>query len=77
VALVDGRGTEVLGFDWAKDEEELLLPQPQLFMLSQDGVLQPLAPDLQPVAAPSVRHSTRAEQVVHREIAIRMASNPY
>jgi len=40
-------------------------------------VLQPLAPDLQPVAVPSVMHNTRAERVVQREIAIRMASNPY
>jgi hypothetical protein len=67
----------VLGFDWATEEDELLLLLPQLFMLSQEGVLQPLAPDRQPVAAPSVRQSTRAEREVHREMAIRMASSPY
>ena len=76
VAEVEGRGTEVLGLVCATDEDGLLLPQFQLFMLSHEGVLQPLAPDRQPVAAVSVRHSPRAGSTVHCEIAIRMTSSP-
>jgi hypothetical protein len=82
VAVDDGRGTDVLGLFWARAVEELL-PQPQLFMLIQEGVVQPptLLPERHPLAALIDRQKPKAPTIVHREIinreiATRMAGNP-
>ena len=74
VEVVEGLGTEVLGLAEAMADGEAVLPQPQLFMLSHDGVDQPLvlAPERQPLAPLITTPSPKTPMTVHRESVTRI-----
>jgi hypothetical protein len=76
VAVVEGRGTVVLGLVWATAVAEAA-GLFQGFQLNQDGVDQPLGPPAvwQP-AKDTVEPITRTLAKDHRDSATRMAGNP-